>query len=65
LLISSDVAIPTEENGGNHTPAFTKAAATMKAHKATLNIASALALTGVKVAAEDNFYKSVTHSEFL
>ncbi|KAJ2919702.1 hypothetical protein MD484_g665, partial [Candolleomyces efflorescens] len=52
-------AIPTEVDGGNHTPAFTKAAATPAAHQATLDISEALAATGVRVLIDDDFFAKV------
>lgn len=55
-------AIPTEVDGGNHTLAFTKAAATVEAHKATLDISEALAATGVRVLIDDEFFAQVRDS---
>ncbi|RDB23723.1 Peptidase M20 domain-containing protein 2 [Hypsizygus marmoreus] len=52
-------AIPTVKDGGNHTPAFTKAAATIEAHSACLDITKALAATGVRVLTDDNFFSEV------
>jgi len=52
-------AIPTEVNGGNHTPAFAKAAATIEAHNACLDVSKALAATGVRVLADDEFFAKV------
>jgi len=52
-------SIPTEDNGGNHTPAFTKAARTVEAHKACLNISKALAGVGVKVLMDADFMTKV------
>jgi len=49
-------SIPTEPNGGNHTPAFTSAAATLEAHQACLDVCKALALTGLRVIEDDQFY---------
>jgi len=49
-------SIPTEPNGGNHTPAFTSAAATLEAHQACLEVCKALALTGLRVIEDDKFY---------
>lgn len=50
------LAIPTVENGGNHTIAFAEAAASDAAHKAALDIIKALAATGVRVVDDDEFY---------
>ncbi|KAI0249794.1 hypothetical protein BJV78DRAFT_642956 [Lactifluus subvellereus] len=52
-------SIPTEPNGGNHTPAFTSAAATPEAHQACLEVCKALALTGLRVIEDDQFYSDV------
>ncbi|KAI0729486.1 hypothetical protein C8Q72DRAFT_828620 [Fomitopsis betulina] len=52
-------AIPTVENGGNHTVAFTEAAASEAAHKAALDISKALAATGVRVLDDDEFHTKV------
>ncbi|EPS93720.1 hypothetical protein FOMPIDRAFT_1135632, partial [Fomitopsis schrenkii] len=49
-------AIPTVENGGNHTVGFTEAAASKAAHKAALDISKALAATGVRVLDDDEFH---------
>ena len=48
--------IPTEPQGGNHTRAFTKSAASPEGHIATLNISKALAATGVRVVTDDQFF---------
>ena len=53
------LGIPTEEHGGNHTPAFASAAATIEAHSATLNVAKALAATGIRVLIDDDFFEKV------
>ncbi|KAH9994553.1 aminoacylase 1-like protein 2 [Russula compacta] len=55
-------SIPTEPNGGNHTPAFTSAAATVEAHQACLGVCKALALTGIRVIEDDQFYAEVRAS---
>jgi len=52
-------AIPTVVDGGNHTPAFEKAAATIEAHYACLDVSKALAATGVRVLADDKFLAEV------
>ena len=59
LRMSNLAAIPTEPNGGNHTPAFTSAAATPEAHQACLEVCKALALTGLRVIEDDRFYAEV------
>ncbi|KAJ2918695.1 hypothetical protein MD484_g1782, partial [Candolleomyces efflorescens] len=48
-------AIPTVPNGGNHTPAFAKAAATQEAHDAMLLITQGLAVTAYRVLADAQF----------
>ncbi|KZP22204.1 hypothetical protein FIBSPDRAFT_953049 [Athelia psychrophila] len=55
-------SIPTEDNGGNHTLGFTKAARSLEAHKACLNVSKALAALGVKVLADADFTKKVKES---
>ncbi|KAF8347836.1 hypothetical protein F5887DRAFT_954361 [Amanita rubescens] len=52
-------AIPTEPQGGNHTPAFAKAAATMEAHNATISVSKGLALTAVRVLNDVQFFGQV------
>ncbi|KAF8892890.1 hypothetical protein BD779DRAFT_1507568 [Infundibulicybe gibba] len=52
-------AIPTILNGGNHTPGFEKAAATVEAHYACLDVSKALAATGVRVLIDDEFMAEV------
>ncbi|GLB43360.1 putative peptidase family M20/M25/M40 [Lyophyllum shimeji] len=52
-------AIPTEINGGNHTPAFTKSAGTKEAHTATMKVTKGLALTGFRVLSDCNFFDEV------
>ncbi|KAL1680643.1 hypothetical protein EV122DRAFT_207440 [Schizophyllum commune] len=53
-------AIPTVPGGGNHTPEFTAAAATPEAHVACLDVSKALALTGVRVVADEVFVRKVS-----
>lgn len=55
----ASLAIPTEPNGGNHTPAFTASAATPEAHEASLVIMKALAHTGFRVIDDDEFFSKV------
>jgi len=52
--------IPTEPNGGNHTPLFAKSSITEQAFEATLATAKALALSGLRILDDDNFYNSVS-----
>ncbi|KAJ3518876.1 hypothetical protein NMY22_g13463 [Coprinellus aureogranulatus] len=52
-------AIPTVLDGGNHTPQFTQAAATIEAHNACLDVSKALAATGVRVLIDDEFFAKV------
>ncbi|KAH9848672.1 hypothetical protein C2E23DRAFT_738932 [Lenzites betulinus] len=55
--IHPSFAIPT--SGGNHTTAFTDAAATKEAHKACLSISQALAATGLRLLTDDGFFDKV------
>ncbi|KAF7970771.1 hypothetical protein HWV62_23118 [Athelia sp. TMB] len=55
-------AIPTEDNGGNHTPAFTESARTVEAHKVSLNVSKALAGVGIKVLMDEDFARKVKES---
>ena len=59
------IAIPTEPRGGNHTPAFAKAAITMAAHEATMVITKALTLTGYRVLSDPDFFCKVKHFSHL
>ncbi|KZT55249.1 amidohydrolase [Calocera cornea HHB12733] len=52
-------AIPTVENGGNHTRQFTAAAATAEAHEATLLAAKGIALAGLRVLLDKDFADQV------
>ncbi|KZP01872.1 amidohydrolase [Calocera viscosa TUFC12733] len=52
-------AIPTVENGGNHTRQFTAAAATLEAHEATLLAAKGIALAGMRVLLDKEFAQRV------
>ncbi|KAF9223957.1 amidohydrolase [Gyrodon lividus] len=52
-------AIPTEPNGGNHTPAFAVSARSTEAHKACMTVTKGLAWTGFRVIADDQFYEQV------
>ncbi|KAK0489037.1 hypothetical protein IW261DRAFT_1547988 [Armillaria novae-zelandiae] len=58
-------AIPTEPKGGNHTPAFAKAAATMAAHEATMTVTKGLALTGLRALQDKAFLKAVSTTLLL
>ncbi|KAG7098915.1 hypothetical protein E1B28_000812 [Marasmius oreades] len=57
-------AIPTVPDGGNHTTHFTSAAATEEAHRATLDVTEALALTGVRVVLDQDWYEKEVWSTF-
>jgi len=52
-------SIPTVENGGNHTSAFTNAARTIEAHQACLNVSKALAGVGIRLLMDEEFAKNV------
>jgi len=52
-------AIPTVENGGNHTPQFAEAAATVEAHGACLDISKALTMTAVRVLLDGTFFAEI------
>lgn len=53
------VAIPTEPNGGNHTPAFAKAAKSKEAHAATMISTRALARTALRFLENDQLFGEV------
>jgi hypothetical protein len=57
--LNLSTAIPTIKDGGNHTPGFERAAATIEAHNACLDITKALAATGVRVLIDDEFMARV------
>ena len=59
------IAIPTIVDGGNHTLGFTKAAATLEAHYACLDVSKALASTGVRVLIDDGFFEKVHTNDFI
>jgi hypothetical protein len=63
--LSCLAAIPTEPNGSNHTPGFTSAAATLEAHEICLEVCKALALTGVRVIEDDQFYAEVNNPSLM
>jgi hypothetical protein len=63
--LSCLAAIPTEPNGGNHTPGFASAAATLEAHEICLEVCKALALTGVRVIGDDQFYAEVNSPSLI
>ncbi|KAG6888620.1 hypothetical protein C0992_008030 [Termitomyces sp. T32_za158] len=52
-------AIPTVQDGGNHTLQFAEAAATSVAHYACLDVTKSLAATGVRVLIDDEFLAKV------
>ncbi|KAF9508839.1 hypothetical protein BS47DRAFT_1397454 [Hydnum rufescens UP504] len=49
-------AIPTAENGRNHTRQFTDSAATKEAHAIEISVAKCIALTGLRVLIDGDFY---------
>lgn len=52
-------AIPSQPQGGNHTPAFAIAARSTEAHKLCMTVAKGLAQTGFLILANDHFYAEV------
>ena len=60
-FVSTHPAIPTEPNGGNHTPSFARSARTDVAHAATMVITKGLALVGYRLLADDVFFAKVSH----
>ena len=58
-LIGTCLGITTVINGANHTRSFAKAAATIEAHYACLDVSKALAVTGVRVLTDDTFFEEV------
>jgi len=52
-------AIPTQPNGGNHSPAFADSARTTEAHKACMITTKALACIGFRVLEDEDFSKRV------
>jgi len=59
-------AIPTQPNGGNHTPAFTASARTDEAHAATFVVTKGLAVTGLRVLTDEKYFADVkrAHEEW-
>jgi hypothetical protein len=57
------LAIPTVKDGGNHTRAFAKSAATTEAHYACLDVSKALAATGMRVLTDEAFLAQVSTSK--
>lgn len=57
--LGSIQAIPTQPNGGNHSPAFADSARTTEAHKACMITIKALACTGFRVLEDEEFSKRV------
>lgn len=53
------IAVSADPEGGNHTPAFTKASQTEQAHHATLVCAKSLALTGLRLLDDPDFFEEV------
>lgn len=60
LFLTYLLGIPTEFQGGNHTRAFTKSAASPEGHVACLNVSKTLAATGVRVLTDDGFFHEVS-----
>ena len=52
--------IPTEPNGGNHTPQFAESARSEEAHDACMQVAKGLAMTALRVLVDDMFYNKVS-----
>ncbi|EPQ52815.1 amidohydrolase [Gloeophyllum trabeum ATCC 11539] len=52
-------AIPTEANGGNHTPGFTASARTKEAHELCLTVTKGLAALGFRVLDDADFTSAV------
>lgn len=52
-------AIPTQPNGGNHTPGFTDAARTKAAHECTLRVSKALTQLGLRAIMDEAFLGQV------
>jgi hypothetical protein len=59
------LAIPTVPNGGNHTRAFAEAARTLRAHAIALNVAKGIAVAGLRIVADDEFYIKVSDDVWL
>lgn len=57
-------AIPTEENGTNHTPAFARSARTEEAHAATLALAKGIACVGWRVLTDTKYLEKVSSFQF-
>ena len=56
---AAPTGIPTKPNGGNHTREFAASAATVEAHKATLNVSKALAAVSVRLLTDEDFLNEV------
>ena len=54
------LAIPTVPDGGNHTRDFAKAAKTIEAHNACLDVSKALTGCAVRVLLDDAFFEEVS-----
>ncbi|KAF9071529.1 hypothetical protein BDP27DRAFT_1446243 [Rhodocollybia butyracea] len=52
-------SIPTKPNGGNHTPAFTKASATKEAHAANMITTRSLALTSLQILQNEYLFQGM------
>jgi len=55
-------SIPTTPNGGNHTPAFTKASATKEAHAANMVSTRSLALTALRIVQNEYLFQEMKAS---
>ena len=51
-----DTEIPTQPNGGNHTPEFAASARSLEAHKTCMKMTKGLAWTGFLVLTHDEFH---------
>jgi len=60
VINPSYLAIPTEPDGSNHTPAFTKSSATQEAHDAAMKVTKGLALTGFRALFDSAFFEEVS-----
>ncbi|TFK29663.1 aminoacylase 1-like protein 2 [Coprinopsis marcescibilis] len=58
-VIHPAFAIPTVPHGGNHTPAFAKAAASQAAHEAMMLTSKGLALTGMRAITDPGFFAAI------
>ena len=59
-MTNFSIGIPTQPNGGVHTPAFTDSAATAEAHQATLNVSKSLAAVSMRLLTDEAFLNEVS-----